>query len=322
MSTIVVSSPMPGTAVGALQLHGHQVIQGEKPGGMGHDRLIEVLGAHAETEAVISLLTDKIDEAVLQAAPKLKIVSNCAVGIDNLELAALRARGIVATNTPGVLTDATADLAFALLLDACRRVSEGDRLVRAERWEGWAPTQLLGVRVNGSTLGIVGFGRIGRAMARRARGFGMTVCYFDNERAPEELEAELGASWAPLDDVIAGCDILSLHCPLTPQTRGLLSRERLLKMRRGAVVINTARGLCVEEQALAELLASGHLSAAGLDVYEKEPRIHPALLKLQNVVLAPHIGSADRPTRERMAEMSVQAVIAVLENRRPEHVVT
>lgn len=322
MSTIVVSSPMPGSSVGSLHLRGHRVIQGESPGGMGHDRLIQVLGENPEAEALICLLTDKIDEALLLAGPKLRVVSNCAVGIDNLDLGALRARGVVATNTPGVLTEATADLAFALLLDACRRVSEGDRLVRAGRWDGWAPTQLLGVRVNGATIGIVGFGRIGRAVARRARGFGMSVLYADRDRAPAPIEAELGARWAPLDEVVAGCDILTLHCPLTPETRGMLSRERLMRMREGAVVVNTARGACIDEAALAELLASGRLAAAGLDVYQAEPRIHPALLKLDNVVLAPHIGSADRPTRERMAEMSVEAVFDVLEGRRPAHVVT
>ncbi|MBI5534747.1 MAG: D-glycerate dehydrogenase [Deltaproteobacteria bacterium] len=322
MPTIVVSSPMPGRAVGSLSSQGHQVISGDNPAGMGHDALVACLREHPETEAVISLLTDKIDAELLQAGPKLRIVANCAVGIDNLDLAELRARKIVATNTPGVLTDATADLAFALLLDACRRVSEGDRLVRSGGWTGWAPTQLLGMKVSGATLGIIGFGRIGRAVARRASGFGMSVIYYDAHRAPTEAEETLGVKYAPLDEVIRECDVLTLHCPLTPETRGLLSRDRLASMRKGAVVVNTARGPCLDEQALAELLTSGHLAAAGLDVYQREPQIHPALLGLQNVVLAPHIGSADRPTRERMAEMCVEAVTAVLAGRTPNHVVT
>lgn len=322
MSTILVSSPLAGDAVQSLEPSGHRVIQGQAVQGLGRDGLLARLREHPETEAIISLLSDRIDAAVLDAGPKLKVVANCAVGIDNLDLAALRQRGIVATNTPGVLTDATADLAFALILDACRNVTLGDRVVRAGIWRGWAPTQFLGPRVSGSTLGIVGFGRIGQAVARRARGFGMKVLYNGPRRVPETVEQELGATYATVDDVISGCDILTLHCPLTPSTRGLLSRDRLRSMRKGAVLINTARGACVDEAALAELLASGHLAAAGLDVYEREPQVHPALLALPNVVLAPHIGSADRPTREKMAHMSVDAVLAVLGGRAPQHVVT
>jgi len=322
MSTILVSSPLAGDAVQSLEPLGHRVIQGEALEGLGRDGLLARLGEHPETEAIVSLLSDRIDAAVLDAGPKLKVVANCAVGIDNLDLDALRQRGIVATNTPGVLTDATADLAFALILDACRNVTLGDRVVRAGQWRGWAPTQFLGPRVSGSTLGIIGFGRIGQAVARRARGFGMKVIYHSTKRAPEAIEQELGATFASVDDVISGCDILTLHCPLTSSTRGLLSGERLRSMRRGAVLINTARGACVDEAALAELIASGHLAAAGLDVYEREPQVHPALIALPNVVLAPHIGSADRPTREKMARMSVDAVLAVLGGRMPQHVVT
>lgn len=322
MSTIIVSSPLAGDAVQSLGRLGHRVIQGQAVEGMGRDGLLAGLREHPGTEALISLLSDRVDAEVIAAGPKLKVVANCAVGIDNLDLAALRQRGIIATNTPGVLTDATADLAFALILDACRNVTFGDRVVRAGQWRGWAPTQFLGLRVTGATLGIIGFGRIGQAVARRARGFAMSVIYHGPRRATEAVEQELGARFATMDEVISGCDILTLHCPLTPATRGLLSRERLRSMRRGAVLVNTARGACVDEAALAELLASGHIAAAGLDVYEREPRIHPALLELPNVVLSPHIGSADRPTREKMASMSVDAVLAVLDGRTPQHVVT
>jgi glyoxylate reductase len=322
MSTIVVSSPLPGPAVQVLRGHGHNVVAGENPGGMGRDGLIASLRQHPQTEAIISLLTDKIDQGVLEAGPRLRVVANCAVGIDNLDLAALQARGVAATNTPGVLTDATADLAFALMLDACRRVSEGDRLVRSGGWKGWAPTHMLGAKVSGSTLGLVGFGRIGQAVAMRAAGFGMRVLYYDGRSEPAARDAAPGALRVSLEQLLAESDIVSLHCPLTQKTRGLMSRERMLSMKKGAVLVNTARGPCVDEAALAELLASGHLRAAGLDVYECEPSLHPALLQLHNVVLAPHIGSADEPTRRRMAEMCVEAVLAVLEGRAPANLVT
>ena len=322
MPTIVVSSPLPGNAIDVLRARGHNVVVGENLSGMGREGIIACLREHPEAEALICLLSDPVDEGVLAQGPRLRIVANCAVGIDNLELGALRARGIVATNTPGVLTDASADLAFALMLDACRRVSEGDRLVRSGQWKGWAPTLLLGVKVSASTLGLIGFGRIGQAVAKRAQGFGMRVLYHSRNACAPELEQALGARRVSLDALIAESSIVSLHCPLTEETRGLMSRERLRSMRKGAVLINTARGACVDEAALAELLASGHLAAAGLDVYEREPSVHPELLRLPNVVLAPHIGSADRPTRERMAHMSAEAVLAVLEGRRPEHTVT
>lgn len=322
MATILVSSPLAGDAVQGLRQRGHEVVQGEPAEGLGHDGLIAELERHPGTEAMICLLTDRIDEQVLAAGRSLRAVANCAVGIDNLDLQALRARGVVATNTPGVLTDATADLAFALILDACRNVTLGDRMVRAGQWRGWAPTLLLGPRVSGSVLGIVGFGRIGQAVARRARGFGMRVLYSSPRRASPELERELGASFVSLDELIGSSEILTLHCPLTPATRGLLSRERMLSMRKGAVVVNTARGACVDEAALVELLRSGHLAAAGLDVYDREPHVSDALKSLPNVVLAPHLGSADRPTRERMAQMCIDSVLAVLEGRTPEHVVT
>jgi glyoxylate reductase len=319
MATIIVSAPLPGTALDRLRTGGHQVIVGEDPCGMGRDGLLAQLRAHPETEALICLLSDRVDGELLDAGRRMRVVANCAVGTDNLDLEALRGRNIVATNTPGVLTDATADLTFALILDACRNVSAGDRLVRSGQWRGWSPTLLLGMRVTGATLGLIGFGRIGKAGAARARGFGMRVLYNDTRPADPAVEHELGAAFAPIDRLLGSADIVSLHCPLTPQTRGILDRARLLSMRPGAVLVNTARGACVDEVALAELLRSGHLGAAALDVYAHEPGCPSALIELPNVVLAPHIGSADRPTRETMAEMCVQSVMAVLVAKQPQH---
>jgi glyoxylate reductase len=279
---------------------------------MGNDGLQEAFSLAPQTEALIALLSDPVDRKVLDMAPMLKIVANYAVGVNNLALAELGRRGIVVTNTPGVLTEATADLAFGLLLSACRHLGAGERLVRDGTWQGWSPTLLLGLAVAGSSLGIIGFGRIGQAMARRARGFGMRVVYNQRRQLASEIEKGLDVSYADLDELIRTCDIVSLHCPLTPETTLLMNHERLAAMKPGSVLINTARGACIDEVALAQLLKSGHLFAAGLDVYEKEPKIHPSLLELPNVVLAPHLGSADITTREKMARMSVEGVLAVL----------
>ncbi len=255
---------------------------------------------------------------MLDRAPRLRVVANCGVGVNNLDLAACQERGVAVTNTPEVLTDATADATLALVLDACRGVTSGDRAVRAGRWKGWAPTEQIGLRVTGATLGIVGFGRIGRAVAARARGFSMRVLYTQRTRLPDEEAAALGVAFSSLDDLFATSDIVALCCPLTPETRGLVSAERLSRMKRGSVLVNTSRGPCVDEAALAHALRTGHLFAAGLDVYAEEPTIHPALLACDNVVLAPHLGSADRPTREAMARIAVDAIRAVLAGQEPE----
>jgi len=271
-----------------------------------------------EVSGIVALITDRIDETVLARAPELKIVANVAVGVDNIDLAACAARSVVVTNTPDVLTEATADLAFGLLLDAARRISEGDRLVRAGEWKQWTPSFHLGARVHGMKLGIVGFGRIGMAMARRARGFGMHVGYTQRKRIPENLERVLGATYVPdIDELCATSDAISIHCPLTPETRGLFSAERLARMKQRSLLINTARGAIIDEPALAAALQNGPLAAAGLDVYVDEPRVHPALLALRNVVLAPHIGSAERETREAMASLAAANMIAVLHERPP-----
>ncbi len=317
MATVIVSAPLPGRFLDQLRALGHHTVLGESPYGMGRANLIDALHGSPEAKAIISLLSDQIDRDVVGAAPNLQVIANYAVGIDNLDLPVLRERGITVTNTPGVLTEATADLAMGLVLDACRRICAGDRLVRGRSWEGWSPTLLLGPSVHGATLGLIGFGRIGQALARRAQGFQMRVMYTQRNRVDRTIEEALGATWQPLDELVEHSDIVSLHCPLTSETRGLMSRERLARMKRGAVLINTARGACVDEEALANMLRAGHLFAAGLDVYEAEPRVHPALLPLPNVTLAPHLGSADFATRERMAQMCVESVIDVLESRVP-----
>jgi glyoxylate reductase len=313
MGKVLVSAPLPGPAVARIAA-AHDVEVGADPRGLGRDG---ILARVAPCDAIVTLVTDRVDEGLLAAAPRLRVVANCGVGTDNIDLAACARRGIRVTNTPGVLTEATADATFALLLDACRRVSEGDRAVRAGRFTGWAPTQWIGVRVTGATLGIVGLGRIGRAVAARARGFSMKVLYTQRHRAPAEIEADLGAEYIPLEALLAQSDIVALTCPLNEGTKNLLSRERIAQLKPGAVVINTSRGACLDEAALAEALRDGRVAAAGLDVFAREPEIHADLLALDNVVLTPHLGSADRQTREAMASICADAVLAVLAGEEP-----
>jgi len=307
---VFVSGTLPGAGVTLLRAS-CVVVQDDE--GV---RSAAFAACRADVEAVVVLLTDRIDAAFLEGSPRLRVVANVAVGVDNVDLEACRARGVVVTNTPDVLTDATADLAFGLLLAAARRIAEGDRLVRAGGFIGWTPTFMLGARVHGSTLGIVGMGRIGQAMARRARGFGMHVVYTQQARLAAGTEAELGATFvAALDDLLVASDCVSIHCPLTPGTRRLFDADRLARMKPGSVLVNTARGAIVDEAALAHALEAGPLAAAGLDVFEDEPRVHPSLLARPNVVLAPHIGSADRPTREAMADKAIANVLEVLAGR-------
>ena len=248
-----------------------------------------------------------MDAELLDAAPRLRLVANHAVGYDNVDVPACTARGVWVTNTPDVLTESTADLTLALILSLSRRLREGEQLVRSGKWAGWAPTQLLGVELSGKTLGILGYGRIGRAVARRAEAFGMRVLF----------TARGGG--VPLDALLEESDVLSIHCPLTPQTRGLFDAQRLLQLKRGALLINTARGPIIDEAALAAALQAGHLGGAALDVFEHEPRVHPALLGRDDVVLLPHLGSATRETRQRMAEVALAQVELVLRGERPTH---
>lgn len=273
----------------------------------------ELAALRAQAIALVPLLTLRVNAALLEAFPRLALVANVAVGVDNVDLAACGARGIAVTNTPGVLTEATADLAFALLLAAARRVGEAERLLRARGFPAWSPDFMLGRRVAGATLGIVGFGRIGQAVARRARGFGMHVLY-TSRRAPEGEPARLGERVA-LPELLARSELVSLHVPLAPDTRHLIGAAELAAMRPGAVLVNTSRGAVLDEAALARALVAGPLFAAGLDVYEREPEVHAALLGLENVVLLPHIGSAEPETRRAMAMLAADNVAAFLEGR-------
>ncbi|MEW6250161.1 MAG: D-glycerate dehydrogenase [Planctomycetota bacterium] len=273
---------------------------------------------HARGAAgLVTMLSEKVDRELLDAAgPGLKVVANFAVGYDNIDLAACRQRGVRVTNTPGVLTDATADIAWALILSTARRIVEGDRLVRTGRWTGWQPLQLLGLQLSGATLGIVGAGRIGTAVALRSMGFSMRVLYVDDRVSPE-LEQKLGAQRVALRDLLPAADVLSLHVPLTPATRHLIGREQLRSMKPTAILINTARGPVVDEAALVEALRERRIAAAGFDVYEHEPQLTPGLTDLPNVVLLPHLGSATTATRQKMSQMVADNVLAVLAGREP-----
>jgi glyoxylate reductase len=271
----------------------------------------------ADAEALLCLLTDRVDAGLLERAPRLRIVANAVVGYEHVDVAACAARGIVVTNTPDVLTEATADLTLALLLAAVRCLPQAEASLRRGEFHGWGFWDYLGGDLAGQTLGIVGAGRIGRAVARRARAFGMHVIYHSRTPLSLEVERAEGLAGRTLDDLLAESDVVSLHAPLTPETRHLIDAGALRRMRRGAVLINTARGALVDEAALVEALREGHLRSAGLDVYEHEPRLHPGLLELKNVVLLPHIGSATRETRTRMAVLAARNVHAVLRGQPP-----
>ena len=278
---------------------------------------VELLEAARGMDGVLSTLTEKIDAEFMNAAGEsLKVVANMAVGYDNVDVATANERGIVVTNTPDVLDETTADTAFMLMLAAARRLGEGERVVRSGRWEAWGPKMLLGPDIWGKKLGIVGLGRIGQALARRARGFDMRILY-SARSCREEAEGELDARYLELGELLEDCDFLSLHTPLTEETTHLIGAEELEKMKPEAVLVNTSRGPVVDEAALAEALAERRIYAAGLDVYENEPEVHPRLLELENVVLAPHIGSASFETRDKMAAMAGEDLRAVLQGEQP-----
>jgi glyoxylate reductase len=269
-----------------------------------------------EKEGLVCLLTEKVDEELLRAAPKLRIAANVAVGFDNIDVAACTRRGVVATNTPGVLDETTADFAWTLLMAVARRIGEGEQLARSGNWQGWDLDQLVGTDVWGKTLGLVGFGRIGRAVARRAAGFQMKVIYTDAIRAPLDIEKELKAEHRDFNTLLGEADFVSLHVPLLPETRGLMDGAKFHRMKPTAFLINTARGSVVDEAALVHALESGKIAGAGLDVYENEPFIHPGL-KRPNVVLAPHIASGSLETRTKMAVIAAENVVAVFKGQRP-----
>lgn len=269
-----------------------------------------------DKEGLVCLLTEQVNLELLYAAPKLRIAANVAVGFDNIDVAACTKRGVVATNTPGVLDETTADFAWTLLMAVGRRLVEGDTLARSGNWKGWDLDQLVGTDVWGKTLGIVGFGRIGKAMARRAIGFQMKVIYADEKQAPEAIEKELKAEYRGMNSLLAESDFVTVHVPLLPETRGMFDAPRFYKMKPTAFLINTSRGAVVDEAALVHALEIGKIAGAALDVFENEPFIHPGL-KRPNVVLAPHIASASIETRTKMACMAAENVVALFNGQRP-----
>ncbi|MDZ7343615.1 MAG: D-glycerate dehydrogenase [candidate division KSB1 bacterium] len=282
---------------------------------------VELLENIKGCDAILSLLTDKIDAEVLEAAgPQLKIVANMAVGFDNIDLQAATARGIMVTNTPGVLTDATADHAWALLFAVARRIPESERFLRAGKFKSWGPLLFLGGDITGRTLGIIGAGRIGQAMAIKSRGFNMRVLYTDEMPNPK-LEQEIGARQVDLETLLRDSDFVSIHVPLLPSTQHLINANSLRMMKKTAYLINTSRGPVVDEAALAEALKNGVIAGAALDVFENEPAVHPDLLKLDNAVLTPHTASATIQTRSKMATMAAENLIAGLAGQKPPNLV-
>lgn len=281
----------------------------------------ELLQRARGAAAVVSQLTDRLGADVIAQLDGVRVIANVAVGYDNIDVAAATARGIAVTNTPGVLTETTADFAFALLMAAARRIPEAHAFVHSGQWRTWIIDLLAGQDVHGATLGIFGLGRIGAAVARRGRGFGMRILYCDDQPAPPELERELEARRVSKEDLLRESDFVSLHVPLTPATRHLIGAAELARMKPTAILVNTARGPVVDENALAEALEKRAIWAAALDVFEQEPGVHPKLLELPNAVLAPHIASASFATRRRMSVMAAENAIAALSGRRPPNLV-
>src|SRR5690606_30695328 len=281
----------------------------------------ELIEAVKEADVLVPTVTDRIDASVLShAGPKLRLIASFGTGVDHIDLKTARQRGITVTNTPGVLTEDTADMTMALILAVSRRLSEGERLVRAGKWTGWSPTSMLGHRIWGKRLGIIGMGRIGQAVARRARGFGLSIHYHNRRRVHESIEQELEATyWESLDQMLARMDIISVNCPHTPATYHLLSARRLKLLRPDAIIVNTSRGEVLDGDALARLLAAGELAGAGLDVFEHEPAINPRLLKLENVVLLPHMASAALEGRLAMGDTVLADIKPFVDGRAPPH---
>ncbi|CAO3448463.1 2-hydroxyacid dehydrogenase [Azospirillum largimobile] len=275
--------------------------------------------AMAVAEVLVPTVTDRIDRALIESAgSQLRLIASFGTGVDHIDLKAARERGIIVTNTPGVLTEDTADMTMALLLATARRVAEGERLVRSGQWTGWGPTTMLGHRISGKRLGILGMGRIGSALARRARAFGMSIHYHNRRRVHPELEQELEATyWSSLDQMLARMDIVSINCPHTPATYHLLSERRLKLLRPHCYIVNTSRGEVIDEVALTRMLSKGEIAGAGLDVFEHEPAVNPKLLRLDNVVLLPHMGSATIEGRIDMGEKVVINIKTFIDGHTP-----
>jgi glyoxylate reductase len=320
MAEILITRSVFKEAVAILEKENHTIDINDS------DRILpvrELIKRAHEKAGLICLLNDKIDASLMEKLPSLKVISNIAVGYDNIDIAAATQRGIMVTNTPGVLTETTADLAFAMLLGAARRIPEADQFIRAGKFKNWQLMQpYMGVDINGKTLGIVGMGAIGQAVAKRAaKGFGMRVIYYSSSRK-EGAEKEYGAEFVEFDQLLAISDFISIHVPLTEKTKHMFSTQEFKEMKHTAILINTARGPVVDESALVEAIKGGQIRGAALDVFEEEPNIHPELIKMkENVVLAPHIGSASIETRLRMAKMAARNMAEGLKGNRPPNLV-
>ncbi len=310
MAHVALSRPLLEDGLTALQ-EAHTVHVHEPPpdGGATEDHLIAI--AH-DADVLVTTVDDPVTERVIKACAHLPLIAQYGVGVDNIDLDAAAARDIIITNTPGVLTDATADFTWALMLAVARHVNAADAFVRAGQFERWETTLLLGMELRGKTMGIIGLGRIGAAVARRALGFGMRVVYHNRHRANPTVEREHSATYVPLDTLLATSDVVSLHCPLNDHSHHLIDAAALRTMKDSALLINTARGPVVDEVALVEALNEGTIAGAGLDVFEQEPDVHPELREQERVMLAPHLGSATTEARTRMGEMVAEAVLAVL----------
>jgi glyoxylate reductase len=306
--TVLLTKRIPSSAFARLD-EACDVDLNDGDADLTHDELIARVRGK---QALIALLTNTVNRDVIAAGGDLKVIANIAVGYNNIDVPAAREHGIVVTNTPDVLTESSADLTWALILGITRRIVEGDRLVRTGQWKGWALDFMLGTELGGKQLGIIGMGRIGQAVAARASAFGMRVAY--SARRPQDIA---NAEAMPLDRLLSTSDVVSLHCPLTPETKHLVDQKALARMKRSAYLINTSRGPVVDEAALAWALKNRIIAGAALDVYEEEPRVHPDLLSLENVVLAPHLGSATTETRTAMADLAVRNAIAVLTGQPP-----
>lgn len=312
---IFITRKIPGNCLEKLNGQGNEVEISKFDRALTPQELAEKVKGK---EVILTLLTDKIDSSVMDAAGEgLKLISNYAVGFDNIDVAAATSKGIVVTNTPcDEVNEAVAEHTWALILSLARRVVEADEALRRGAYKGWEPAIFLGTGLKGKTLGVVGLGRIGTMVARRARGYEMNILY--NKRTPEpEIEKELGAKFVSLDELLSGSDIISIHVPLTEETRYLINKNSLAKTKQGALLINTARGAIIDEGELVEFLRSGHLGGAALDVYENEPNVNPELIGMGNVVLTPHIASATYEARNKMSELAVQAILDFIQGTKP-----
>lgn len=318
---IYVTRKIPSVGIKKLQDAGYAVVVSTKDGVLAKNELVAELQKNSY-DAILCLLTDTIDEDVFNAAPNAKIFANVAVGYDNIDIKEARKRGITVTNTPDVLTDTVAEHTVALILSMTSRIAEGDRFVRAGKYDGWAPLMLLGTDLKGKTLGILGAGRIGQRVGHIAsRGLGMTLCYYDI-RKNEAFEKEYGAGFkATVDEVLREADVVTVHVPLLESTRHLMNKERFAMMKKTAYLVNSSRGPVIDEKALVEALRNNVIKGAALDVFENEPALAPGLSELENVVLTPHIASATEETRGKMSEIAAQSIIDFLSGKTPEHTV-